>query len=120
MWSCTATVISWVEDTLDVRAGSYPPADASGDYAVVQRVGGETRYPHDSPRYSVQVWTDSDENGEQVALALSAVLPKLASVDARINGVDPETVITQLGRDDNGHYVWQVTFSLHCNIREDS
>ena len=116
MWSSTATVISWVEDVLDVRTGSYPPADQAGDYAVVNRVGGETVYPHDSPRFAVQVWTDSDENGEQVALALAAVLPTLAERDARINGVERAATITQLGRDDNGHYVWQVAFELHCNI----
>lgn len=118
MWSSTATVIQWVESVLDVRTGSYPPADQAGDYAVVNRVGGETVYPHDSPRFSVQIWTDSDENAEQVALALAAVLPNLASAHERINAVDRDATITQLGRDDNGHFVWTVTFTLHCNIRQ--
>lgn len=118
MWSSTATVISWVESVLEVRTGNYPPADQTGDYAVVNRVGGETEYPHDSPRFSVQIWTDSDENAEQVALALAAVLPNLAAQDARINAVERAATITQLGRDENGHFVWQVAFTLHCNIRE--
>ena len=118
MWSSTATVISWVESVLETRTGSYPPADQTGDYAVVNRVGGETEYPHDSPRFAVQIWTDSDANGEQVALALAAVLPNLAAQDGRINSVERAATITQLGRDDNGHYVWQVAFTLHCNIRE--
>ena len=119
MWSSTATVISWVESVLGCRTGSYPPADQSGDYAVVNRVGGDTRYPHDSPRFAVQVWTDSDENAEQVALSLAAVLPTLVSQHARINAVDPDSTITQLGRDENGHFVWQVVFTLHCNIIEE-
>jgi hypothetical protein len=119
MWSSLATVIAWIEGVLDVRTGSYPPADAEGDYAIVQRVGGTASYPHDSPRISVQVWTDSDANGEQVVLALAAVLPTLADAHERINAVDREPVITQIGRDENGHYVWQLTFSLECNIRQD-
>lgn len=119
MWSSLATVIAWVGDVLDVRTGSYPPADASGDYAVVQRVGGETAYPHDNPRIAVQVWTDSDANGEQVALALARILPTLAERSPRINAVERGTTVTQLGRDENGHYVWQVVFELHCNIRQD-
>lgn len=118
MWSSTSTVISWVESRLGVRTGSYPPADERGDYAVVNRVGGTVSYPHDSPRFSVQVWTDSDDNGEQVALALAAVLPTLADESPRINAVDGEPVCTQLGRDENGHYVWQLTFDVHCNIRQ--
>jgi len=118
MWSSTATVIAWVESVLDCRTGSYPPADQSGDYAIVQRVGGDARYPHDSPRFAVQIWTDSDANAEQVALALTAVLPNLADADPRINAVDPDATVTQLGRDENGHYVWQVVFTLHCNIKQ--
>lgn len=118
MWSSMATVISWVESVLGVRTGSYPPANQTGDYAVVQRVGGETRYPHDSPRFSVQVWTDSDENAEQVVLALAAVLYNIVDADPRINAVEPDPTITQMGRDENGHYVWQIIFTLHCNIRE--
>lgn len=118
MWSSTATVISWVESTLGVRTGSYPPADQSGDYAIVQRVGGSASYPHDAPRFAVQVWTDSDENGEQVALALAAVLHTLVDADARINAVENDPTITQVGRDENGHYVWQLAFTLHCNILE--
>ena len=119
MWSSTATVISWVESVLGVRAGSYPPACQEGDYAIVNRVGGAVRYPHDSPRFSVQVWTDSDANAEQVALALAAVLPGLAAESQRINAVDPDATVTQLGRDENGHFVWQVTFTIHCNIRQE-
>jgi len=118
MWSSTATVISWVESMLGVRTGSYPPADPGGDFAVVQRVGGDASYPHDSPRFSVQVWTDSDENGEQVALALAAVLHTLAEADSHINAVEDNPTITQLGRDENGHYVWQLTFTAHCNIMD--
>ena len=116
MWSSMATVISWVESKLDVHTGSYPPADQAGDFATVQRVGGEASYPHDSPRYSVQVWTDSDENGEQVVLALASVLHELVDADARINAVESDPTITQLGHDENGHFVWQLTFTLHCNI----
>lgn len=116
MWSSLATVISWAQQRLDVRVGSYPPAGESGDYAIVQRVGGDADYPHDSPRISIQVWTDSDENGEQVALALAQALPSLAEESSHINGVDRSATITQLGRDDNGHFVWQLTFSMHVNV----
>lgn len=119
MWSSLATTIEWVEDVLEVRTGSYPPADQSGDYAIVQRVGGETASPHDHPRIAIQVWTDSDADGEQVALALSRVLPTLAERSGRINGIEGGHTVSQLGRDKNGHYVWQVVFAMHCNIRED-
>lgn len=119
MWSSLAETIAWVEEVLDVRTGSYPPADASGDYAVVQRVGGDTSYPHDNPRIAIQVWTDSDADGEQVALALARILPSLKERNVRINSIDRDSTITQLGRDKNGHYVWQVVFSMHCNIRQD-
>ena len=119
MWSSLAETVAWTESTLGVRTGSYPPADQTGDYAVVNRVGGETAYPHDHPRMAIQIWTDSDENGEQVALALARVLPTLAEQSGRINGIERGTTVTQLGRDDNGHYVWQVVFAMHCNIRED-
>ena len=119
MWSSLAETISWVEETLDVRTGSYPPADQEGDFAIVQRVGGETSYPHDSPRIAVQVWTDSDANGEQVALALARILPALKERSARINAIEGGTTVTQLGRDEGGHFVWQVVFTMHCNIRQD-
>lgn len=119
MWSSLAETIAWVESVLDVRTGSYPPANQTGDYAIVQRVGGDTAYPHDNPRIAVQIWTDSDANGEQVALALARVLPQLKEQSDRINAIDGESTITQLGRDDNGHYVWQVVFTAHCNIRLD-
>jgi len=119
MWSSLAAVAAWTESLLGVRTGSYPPANSSGDYAVVNRVGGDTEYPHDFPRYAIQIWTDSDENGEQVALALSRMLPTLAQQSPRINAVDRNATITQLGRDENGHYVWQVAFSMSCNILDE-
>lgn len=119
MWSSLAETIAWVEDALDVRTGSYPPADQAGDFAVVNRVGGETAYPHDSPRIAIQLWTDSDANGEQVALAVARALPALVGRSPRINAIERGTTVTQLGRDENGHFVWQVEFTMHCNIRQD-
>lgn len=119
MWSSLAETVAWVEEALEVRTGSYPPADERGDFAVVQRVGGETAYPHDNPRIAIQAWTDSDENGEQVALALARVLPTLKERSPRINAIGRDITVTQLGRDENGHYVWQVEFQMHVNIRED-
>lgn len=119
MWSSLAEVVSWVEDTLEVRTGSYPPADYDGDFAIVQRVGGSRSYPHDHPRFAVQVWTDSDANGEQVVYALERVLPTLAGRSERILRIDSETTPTQLGPDENGHFVWQLVFTLHCNVLEE-
>ena len=117
MWSSTATVVSWVEETLDVRAGTYPPADMPTDFAVVQRVGGECSYPHDSPRFSVQVWTDTEAGAEQAALALAAVLPNIVQAHERINAVGTPSV-TSIGHFESGHFVWQLTFELHVNIIE--
>ena len=116
MWSPLATVVSWLESRLDVRVGSYPPANQTGDYLLVNRVGGDVNYPHDHPRISVQVWTDSDTNGEQVVYALSSILGELVDFDGRINGVETEATVTQLGPDDNGHFVWQLTFTMHCRL----
>ena len=118
MWSSMKTVISWLETKLDVRVCTYPPRDMPRDFAVVQRVAGPMSYPHDSPRYTIQVWTDSDEGGEQVMLALSRVLPTLADADPRINAVDSEPEVTQLGHVETGHFVWQMSFQMHVNIRE--
>lgn len=115
MWSSTSTVVRWVEDRLDVRTGTYPPADMPADFAVVQRVGGEFSYPHDSPRFSVQVWTDTEEGAEQAALALAAVLPGLAEAHWRINSVGTPSV-TSIGRDASGHHIWQITFDMQTNI----
>lgn len=113
-----ATVISWAERSLGVRVGTYPPKDMPTDFAVVQRVGGTMRYPHDAPRYSVQLWTDDDESGEQVIMALARLLPNLASEDERINAVDLDAEVTQLGRIETGHYIWQLTFQLYVNIKD--
>lgn len=118
MWSSMATVISWTEQALGVRVGTYPPKDMPSDFAVVQRVGGTMSYPHDAPRYAVQLWTDSDEGGEQVIMALARVLPTLAAAHERINAVDRNPEVTQLGRLETGHYVWQLTFQLDVNIKD--
>ena len=53
-----------------------------------------------------------------LALALAAVLPALAQASPRINAVDDAPVVTQLGRDESGRYVWQVTFDVHCRISD--
>lgn len=118
MWSSTATVVAWTERTLGVRAGTYPPADTPTDFAVVNRVGGECDYPHDSPRFSIQVWTDTEAGAEQATLALCAVLRGIVDEHWRINAVGTPSV-TSIGHDGNGHYVWQLTFELHCNIKVD-
>ena len=119
MWSPIKAVIEWAAPLLDCRVSTYPPAGERGDFVVVNRVGGSTAYPHDSPRIALQAWTDSDANGEQVAFAIARVLPTLADSDPRINATGGEVVITQLGCDEDGHFVWQVAFDMECNIRED-
>lgn len=118
MWSATAAVVAWTESKLGVRVGTYPPKDMPDDFAVVTRVGGDCEYPHDSPRFSIQVWTDTDEGAEQTTLALCAVLGSIAAEDSRINGVGIPSV-TSIGHDASGHFIWQLTFELYCNIRED-
>jgi len=118
MWSSMATVISWAEEALGVRVGTYPPKDLPTDFAIVQRVGGTMSYPHDNPRYAVQLWTDSDEGGEQVIMALARLLPNLAAAHGRINAVDMDPEVTQLGRFDTGHFVWQLSFQLNVNIKD--
>lgn len=118
MWSSTAAVVTWVESTLEVRTGTYPPADSPSDFAVVQRVGGDCAYPHDSPRFAVQVWTDTEAGAEQATLALAAVLPGIVDSDTRINAVGTPSV-TSIGRDEGGHFIWQLVFELQTNIRAD-
>ena len=118
MWSSTAAVVAWVESALEVCTGTYPPADSPTDFAVVQRVGGDCAYPHDSPRFAVQVWTDTEAGAEQATLALAAVLPGIVDSDPRINAVGTPSV-TSIGRDEGGHFIWQLVFELQCNIRAD-
>ena len=118
MWSSMNAVVSWLESRLDVRVCTYPPREMPTDFAVVQRVGGTMSYPHDAPRYTVQLWTDTDEGGEQAILALARVLPTLVTADERINAVDADPEVTQLGHVETGHFVWQLTFQLYANIRE--
>jgi hypothetical protein len=115
-----ATVIQWAEASLGVPVGTYPQKDMPTDFAIVQRVGGSMSYPHDAPRYSVQLWTDDDASGEQVIMALARLLPTLKEASGRINGIDPDPEVTQLGHVETGHFVWQLTFQLYANIRDDS
>lgn len=120
MWSSLATVTNWLKGVLDIRVGTYPPKDMPADFAVVQRVGGEMSYPHDAPRYAIQLWTDTDSGGEQAIMALARVLPTLADESERINAIDSSPDITQMGHTETGHFVWQLTFQIYANIRDDN
>lgn len=115
MWSSLQAVIEWVASELSVGASTYPQAGASMPFAVVNRVSGPCAYPHDFPRFGVQLWTGSDAAGEALAYDLCVALPSILAADPRINSVgDPE--ITQIGHVEDGGFVWQVTFDLSTNI----
>lgn len=115
-WSSLAAVRAWAEERLGVHVGTYPPANPTDDFGVVQRVGGEVDYPHDSPMFAIQIWADSEPDAEECAIALSRAIPTLMEAEARINRVGLPTLIS-LGRDEDGKFVWQLEFEINCNIR---
>ncbi|ACV22570.1 Uncharacterised protein [Slackia heliotrinireducens] len=117
-WSSLETVVRWTASTLGVPCATYPPAGAPGEFATVQRVGGECDYPHDSPRFAVTVFTGSEGESEQAALALATVLRTLADADARINAVGPPSLVS-VGYGADGRFAWQLVFQLETNIRID-
>ncbi len=117
MWSSLETVVGWAARTLDMPASTYPLAQDSYPFAVVNRTGGECAYPHDYPRYAVQVWTESDAEGESYAFDAALALPSIVDEDERINAVGVAE-ITQLGFIDGGGFVWQVGFDLATNINQ--
>lgn len=114
-WSSLAAVRAWAEERLGVPVGTYPPAEPAGDFGVIQRVGGEVDYPHDSPSFAIQIWADSEPDAEEAAIALARVLPTLRSAESRVNGIGTPSLVS-LGRDENGKFVWQLEFEVNCNI----
>ena len=114
-WSSLAAVRKWAETCLGVPVGTYPPANPSGDFGVIQRVGGDVDYPHDSPVFALQIWADSDPAAEESAVALSRVLSSLKVAEPRINSIGIPSLVS-LGRDEDGKYVWQLNFQVNCNI----
>ena len=115
MFSSLETVVSWVADTFDIPASTYPQAWTGVPFAVVNRVGGTCDYPHDYPRFAVQLWMPSDADGETAAFACAIATSTIQAESSRINAVGaPE--ITQLGHVDSGAFVWQVSFDLATNI----
>lgn len=117
MYSSLQTVLDWAASNFDGPSGTYPRAGEAVPFSVVNRVGGECQYPHDTPRYAVQFWRASDAEAEAAAFDCAVNLQTLLDENARINAVGvPE--ITQLGYIDAGRYVWQVSFAVATNIRE--
>lgn len=116
MYSSLKTVLDWVADTLGLPAHTWPQAETPMPFAVVNRVSGECAYPHDCPRYGVQLWTSSDGEGEALAFALCIALPSITDAHERINAVGAPEVV-QIGHLDDGGFVWQVSFDLATNIR---
>ena len=115
MFSSLEVVVGWVGRTLSVPSSTYPQAGQAPAFAVVNRTGGTCDYPHDYPRFTVQLWTASDAEGESLAFDLALALPGVADESERINAVGtPE--ITQLGLIAGGGFVWQVSFDLATNI----
>lgn len=113
-WSSLAAVRAWAEKRLGVPVGTYPPAEPTGDFGVIQRIGGEVDYPHDSPEFALQIWADSEPDAEEAAIALARMLGTLLDI-GRVNRVGTPSLVS-LGRDENGKYVWQLEFEVNCNI----
>ena len=114
-WSSLAAVRSWAETLLGVHVGTYPPANPTDDFGVIQRVGGTVDFPHDYPAFALQVWADSEPDAEETCVALARALPTLMNAEERVNGVGKPSLVS-LGRDENGKYVWQLEFEVSCNI----
>lgn len=117
MYSSLESVVHWVETTFELPTATYPQANGQAPFAVVNRTGGTCKYPHDYPSYGVQFWTDTDEQGEALALQCAKVIGDLAYEHERINAVG-DADITQLGLTDGGLFIWELGFSLSTTIRE--
>lgn len=117
MWSSLQVVREWTASALSIPAATYPQASAQRPYAVVNRAGGPVDYPHDYPRYSVQLWCDTDAQGETLAYALAMALPSITDAHERINAAG-NAELTQLGYLEDGGFIWQVNFDLATNIRD--
>lgn len=115
MWSSLEMVVGWAGRTLSMPASTYPQAEAPYPFAVVNRTGGECAYPHDYPRYTVQIWAESDAEGETLAFDTALALPTIAEESERVNAVGTPEIV-QLGLIDGGGFVWQVSFDLATNI----
>lgn len=115
MWSSLETVTAWAGRTLEMPASTYPLAESTFPFVVVNRTGGECDYPHDYPRYAIQIWADTDSDGESYAFDTALALPSIVDESERINAVGAPEIV-QLGFIDGGGFVWQVSFDLATNI----
>lgn len=121
MISSLEIVRDWAAETLGLDAGTYVPADATAAYpdaepfCVVTRTGGTLDYPHDSPKFAVQVWAADESAAETYAAMLAIACRTMPPKDPHINSVAAPAVLSY-GREDGGWFVWETDIDLEINL----
>ena len=115
MWSSMEMMGEWARDVLDVPVSTYPASGAGPTFALVSRTGGRVDYPHDSPEISVQVWSKSDSEAEEGAMAIGIAAKTLPPDDPHVNSVGAPNVY-RYGAQDGGWFVWEADVPLETNI----
>ncbi|KXB34380.1 hypothetical protein [Atopobium deltae] len=118
IFSSIEYVIGYVQDVLEIPTSTYAQKNTPNAYALVDRTGGVMDYPHDAPEYSVSIYTKSEAKSEELAHVLAIGLKTRPMKDVHVNTCAAPNVFSY-GRDDAGYFIWQVSFSLVCNIHDE-
>ncbi len=126
MFSSLEYTIKWVHSVLGYRTSTHVPRDADGmalvrdkKFCIVERTGGELDYPHDSPSFAVQIWSQSESDAEQDANILAIATKTVPMNDYHINAVGIPDVLSY-GLMEGGWFVWQVNLDLEVNLLDKS
>lgn len=118
IFSSIEYVIKYVHGVLEIPVSTHTQKNTPDMYALVDRTGGVMDYPHDAPEYSVSIYTKSEAKSEELAHVLAIGLKTKPMQDPHINKCYPPNVFSY-GRDEAGYFIWQVSFSIVCNIHNE-
>lgn len=115
MFDSMEMAVAWAASVLGTRACTYLPADPPDELCVVERVGGELDYPHDSPEFAFQVWAKAEKAAKDGACLVAVAAKTAPPADGHVNSVGVPTVYSY-GREDGGWFVWQATVPMEVNL----
>ena len=118
IFSSMEHVIKWAHTTIGLPCSTEVQKNTPDEFLLVDRTGGEMDYPHDSPEYTISIWTRSSARSEQIAHELAIALKVAPPTDRNINAVFPPNVFSY-GKQEGDFVVWQVTFSMSVNIKDE-
>ena len=87
IFSSMEHVIKWAHTTIGLPCSKEVQKNTQDEFLLVDRSGGEMDYPHDSPEYTISIWTMSSARTEHVALDLAIALKVTPPTDRKINAV---------------------------------